>query len=273
MSELSVLAVHGVGAGEGAARKGFSKELKRLVFPDEAQADQRWHECVWEDLNDAIDKYIGGIVKEAVKEYELPWTSEGDGKFGKLWSMIKPFLANSAITALGNIAEYALDLSLDFVLYLDSQHGRKVRNRLRTRIAEVAEFSSDGIVLVAHSLGSVIAYDVLAEAHLNGEALPVKHLVTFGSPLEWTHDLRKTEEKDEGKFTSIGGIPWLNFRYKEDYVTRHRELSKKKFKEVKNVLLPLPPAQTASSFATMKSHCAYWTDERLAKQLQEIVAG
>ncbi len=126
-------------------------------------------------------------------------------------------------------------------------------------------------MLAAHSLGSVIAYDVLAEAHLNGEKLPVKHLVTFGSPLEWTHDLRKTEEKDESKFTSIGGIPWLNFYYKEDYVTRHRKLSNEKFKEVNNVHLSLP--QTTSAFATMKSHCAYWTDEQLVKRLQEIVAG
>ena len=271
MSELSVLAVHGVGAGEGAARKGFSKELKKLVFPDEAEADRRWHECVWEDLNDDIDKYISGIVKEAVKEYELPLEPGETGTSKKVWDTLKPILANLGLHVLGDIAEYALDLSLDFVLYLDSQHGRKVRDRLRTRIAEVADSNPNGIVLAAHSLGSVIAYDVLAEAHLNGEKLPVKHLVTFGSPLEWTNDLRKTEEKEESKFTSIGEIPWLNFHYKEDYVTRHRELSKEKFKEVDNVLLSLPPTQAASAFATMKSHCAYWTDERLAKRLQAIV--
>lgn len=271
MSALSVLAVHGVGTGEGVTRAGFSKELKRLVFPDEAQADQRWHECVWEDLNDAIDKHISDIVKEAVKEYELPWKSGENGKSNKIWDMVKPFLANIGIQVLGKIAETVLDIALDFVLYLDSQQGRKVRDRLRMRIAEVAASSPDGIVLAAHSLGSVIAYDVLAEAHLNGEKLPVKHLVTFGSPLEWTHDLRKTEEKDESKFTSIGGIPWLNFYYKEDYVTRHRKLSNEKFKEVNNVHLSLP--QTTSAFATMKSHCAYWTDEQLVKRLQEIVAG
>ncbi len=269
MSELSVLAVHGVGAGEGAARKGFSKELKRLVFPDETEADRRWHECVWEDLNDTIDKHISGILKEAIKEYELPSEPGGDGKLKKVWSTVKPFLANFVLNVLGKFAETALDIALDFVLYLDSQQGRKVRDRLRTRIAEVADSNPNGIVLAAHSLGSVIAYDVLAEAHLNGEELPVKYLVTFGSPLEWTHDLRKTEEKEECKFTSIGRIPWLNFYYKEDYVTRNKKLSKEKFKEVDNVLLPLP--QTESSFATMKSHCAYWTDERLAKRLQEIV--
>ena len=64
MSELSVLAVHGVGAGEGAVRKGFSKELKRLVFSDATEADRRWHECVWEDLNDVI--YVFLISKMSI---------------------------------------------------------------------------------------------------------------------------------------------------------------------------------------------------------------
>ena len=123
-----------------------------------------------------------------------------------------------------------------------------------------------GIVLVAHSLGSVIAYDILAEAHLNGETLPVKRLVTFGSPLGWTFELRKAEHKKELSYTSIGNVPWDNFYYVEDCVTLYEHLSKDRFSTVENI-----PLKLSASSSQIASHCAYWSDDVLASYVRTRV--
>lgn len=255
---LSVLAVHGVGTGAG-----FSQSLKQLVFRNEAAAHRRWNECIWKDINTAVDTWVGGMVDEAALDYMKSYSSKGDSRW---WDKIKGIGKAIGIAFMREVTKNVLDLGLDFVLYLDSQHGKKIRDRLRQRIVEVSEKRGDGIVLVAHSLGSVIAYDVLAEANLKNGPLPVRQLVTLGSPLAWTLELRKVEEKEECKFESIGDIPWTNIYYKEDYVTRHKELPVEVFHNVKNELLPLP--QSSSS---LKSHSAYWEDDAVAQTIRDIL--
>ncbi|GEL42840.1 MULTISPECIES: hypothetical protein [Methylobacteriaceae] len=50
-------------------------------------------------------------------------------------------------------------------------------------IERLKEFSDHRILLVAHSMGSVIAYDVLRILERDTPGLKVEHLVTAGSPL------------------------------------------------------------------------------------------
>jgi hypothetical protein len=59
----------------------------------------------------------------------------------------------------------------------DYFHEQKIRRHARQRVAEA--IGADTLVLVGHSLGSVVAYEVLCA---NPE-LPVRMLVTLGSPL------------------------------------------------------------------------------------------
>lgn len=271
MRELSVLVVHGVGTGAG-----FSQSLKQLVFRDKAVARRRWNECIWKDINTAVDTWVGGMIDEAALEYMKTCCFEGDSrrprvKAGGQWRLQLGDKVKAGVKAIGiglmrTVTKNILDLGLDFVLYLDSQHGKKIRDRLRQRIVEVSERCGDDIILVAHSLGSVIAYDVLAEANMKNDPLPVRQLVTLGSPLAWTLELRKVEEKEECKFESIGDIPWTNIYYKEDYVTRHKELPVRVFHNVRNELLPLP-----RSSSSLKSHSAYWEDDAVAQTIRDIL--
>lgn len=267
MKSLPVVAVHGVGVGDGKSRAGFSSELRKRVFANESDAAQFWHECVWEGLNDTIDKQIVNVVQNLISGYSLPWTVSVGTKRDKIVHFFKAVFANFGLVIGGGIAEKALDLGLDFVLYLDSAHGDRIRNLLRDKILEVGKSNPDGVVLVAHSLGSVIAYDVVAEAELNGKPLPVRRLVTFGSPLQWTFELRKAEQKPECSFKSLGKTRWSNFYYPEDYVSLGKELPTSVFPSVENVRLELPSDSSAA-----KSHCAYWSDDEFASCLQKIVA-
>lgn len=268
MTTTSFLAIHGVGIGTGETRKGFSDSLCRLTFPNKEEASLRWQECVWEDLNDNIDERISEVVSKLFQEYRLPLTCNSPKGWMRWMKCACAFVANLGLFTGANFVNQALDLGLDFVLYLDSHHGALIRDRLRTRIYEIARTSQDNnVVLVAHSLGSVIAYDVVAEAVLKGDPLPVKALITFGSPLAWTFELREADKKPECKYLSTGDIPWKNFYYPQDYVTLHKELPCERFTGVQNIQLKLPKNATKAT-----SHCAYWKDEELASCIREFAA-
>ncbi len=65
----------------------------------------------------------------------------------------------------------------DVYAYFFGGDGDAIRTVLRKAIAE----TSGDLVVVSHSLGTIVAYDVLREAALNGRNIPL--FVTAGSPL------------------------------------------------------------------------------------------
>lgn len=266
MGNYSILAIHGIGAGDGESRKGFSSNLRDLIFTDSAQRKSSWHECIWEDLNDNIDNQISSIVQQLLTTYRKDWIKGEPNHFKRIWKNLVIFCQNLSIIACAGLSNLVLDLGLDFVLYLDSTHGEKIRDRLRAMIHETSGKAQDGIILLAHSLGSVIAYDTLAESVSLNEPLPIKKLITFGSPLQWTFDLRKAESKPECALKSTGNIPWHNFYYKEDYVSLYKPLSTEIFPNVENFELTLPKSSSEA-----KSHCAYWTDINFANEIKKLV--
>ncbi len=96
----------------------------------------------------------------------------------KVWS---PNVVQSALRVLAKskffagVAEHLVIADLKQVTaYL---HDEKVRTAIRARVLDA--IADDTRVLVGHSLGSVIAYEVLA----NNPDLGVRALVTLGSPL------------------------------------------------------------------------------------------
>lgn len=75
----------------------------------------------------------------------------------------------------GGMSSAPLDMLADVLLYeRDQRRGDRIRARLTHALQ-----SSPGCVLVAHSLGSVIALDTLAQT----ARLDVRSLITMGSPL------------------------------------------------------------------------------------------
>ena len=266
MNTLPVIAVHGIGVGTGRDRLGFSNELKTLVCNDNLSATFTWDECVWEDLNDAIDKRVGDIVRNLLKSYRLPWKFDAPSRIGKIGQGIGIACANLAMAIGGDFLNMGFDLGSDFVLYLDSDHGQKIRDRLKHQILALAAKHQEGLALVAHSLGSVIAYDVVAQAVCNKHPLPVKQLITFGSPLAWTFELRNDEGKRECAFVSVGNTRWTNFYYEEDYVPIRKPLPETQFPTVENHLLKLPNGEKQFS-----SHTAYWKDAVFAAEVRKLI--
>jgi hypothetical protein len=58
------------------------------------------------------------------------------------------------------------------------------RNAIQDRLRQALDAVAGPVVVVSHSLGTIIAYDVLSEPRFAGRAVPL--LVTLGAPLGYT---------------------------------------------------------------------------------------
>ncbi|MFJ6769521.1 hypothetical protein ACIQOV_00830 [Kitasatospora sp. NPDC091257] len=79
-------------------------------------------------------------------------------------------------------------------------------------------------MVIAHSLGSVVVYDLLSR----GEAPGVAQLVTCGSPLSWLAG-RKGIHSEGEPLTVPAGVEWTNLYASKDFVTGCAGLSRVAF--------------------------------------------
>ncbi|MEU4116475.1 hypothetical protein AB0F71_18520 [Kitasatospora sp. NPDC028055] len=91
---------------------------------------------------------------------------------------------------------------------------------VRAEVAKVLAHTGARMV-IAHSLGSVVAYDLLSR----GEAPGVAALVTCGSPLSWLIG-RKGLHPGGEPLTVPAGVEWTNLYASKDFVTGCAGLSR-----------------------------------------------
>jgi hypothetical protein len=120
-------------------------------------------------------------------------------------------------TGLTPVDDFILEHRFDDLWHYHAEQGfaRDVRARL---IERLRAFRHDRILLVAHSMGSVIAYDALRLLERDDPSLRVEHLVTVGSPL----GLAKVKLKIEAEHGAVR-VPnnvsaWTNLADGEDVV-------------------------------------------------------
>jgi len=238
---LPVVVVHGVGSGENKDRAGFSSVLSRnvdevsrpvtrvgpyeIIKKVNAANDPKnsdgiyWQEALWESENNTAD----AVIKFITDRFSLP----------------------------GWLTNEAFDLLADVPLYL-GVNGKKIRKAVR----DVIKLHPNCIV-IGHSLGSVIAADVLQEERLKGgvNKLPVSALVTLGSPL----NLLGMRKKMESPFP----FKWHNYYYPSDPIAIGGGLKTANFPRVKNHKL-----NAAETFAV--SHTSYWSSTVLAFSIYKL---
>ena len=287
MKNIAVVVVHGIGSGTGEARYEFSRSLKKNVkalLPD--GADLIWEEANWEKLNDDIDAIVERVLKgicgryidatkKAIEREELRemanfrmaskccimrWVSAICSQVRKLELKVKHWVLESAGKCLPSIIDAAIDLPL----YVQEPKGGEIRGAVREAIERAME-SADKVVLVGHSLGSVIAFDVAADEVSKDGGKRLAALVTMGSPLNWVSELRKVELKGEKHLPCIGALPWVNFWDPADPVPEHKELDDTVFPGVRNVKV--------ESGLDILAHCAYWNDKQVAHRISRMLEG
>ena len=238
---LPVVVVHGIGSGENKDRAGFSTVLSRNVdelsrpvtrvgpFEDVHKVNATndpgnpdgiyWQEALWESENNTAD----AVIEFITERFSLP----------------------------GWLSREAIDLLTDVPLYL-GVNGNKIRKAVRAVIKQ-----HPGCIVIGHSLGSVIAVDVLQEERLKDgvNKLPVSGLITLGSPL----NLLGMRNKMEAAFP----FKWHNYYYPSDPIAIKGGLKPARFPGVKNHKL-----NAGETFAV--SHTSYWSSTVLAFSVYKL---
>jgi hypothetical protein len=105
----------------------------------------------------------------------------------------------------------------------ETTFAQEVRGRLYERLQAVA---GHRILLVAHSMGSLIAYDVLRLLERDAPSVWVDHLVTLGSPLGMAEVRLKIADEHGAVRTPNNVGHWSNLSDKRDLATLADTLSK-----------------------------------------------
>ena len=99
--------------------------------------------------------------------------------------------------------------------------GMPTRSALRAVLGElIDQHRTDELLIIGHSMGSIIAYDVLRS--LRDSGVKVQHLVTIGSPLGLSNVKLKTRTEWDGKdgpfVPEVLTKGWANFSDRKDMV-------------------------------------------------------
>jgi pimeloyl-ACP methyl ester carboxylesterase len=106
-------------------------------------------------------------------------------------------------------------------IYEDENFRNTARQRL---IDKLREHAGKRIMLIGHSMGSIIAYDVLRIIGRETPPVPGDHFVTIGSPLGLPHVKTKIyQENDLVRTPSVVGR-WTNFADRRDVVAVEAKL-------------------------------------------------
>ncbi|MCH8807820.1 MAG: alpha/beta hydrolase [Planctomycetes bacterium] len=130
------------------------------------------------------------------------------------------------------LADWALGKMLkDLAFYYDDD--RKIKNRqrrlelartvLRNELkAVILHHRQDDVMLIAHSMGSIIAYDVLRDLGQDHPELSIAHFVTIGAPLGLPHVKHHIVEErgydPTVRTPSVVTKSWMNFADRRDPV-------------------------------------------------------
>lgn len=118
---------------------------------------------------------------------------------------------------VGKVADVVLRTKLrDLARYYEQKTKRELlRSRLEERILENSE---KRIMLIAHSMGSIVAYDVLRLLGRSRPMLRVDHFVTIGSPLGLPHVKYKIWQDNDRVRTPSIVRRWTNLADRRDPV-------------------------------------------------------
>lgn len=120
---------------------------------------------------------------------------------------------------------FGIDKTADLVLkkklpdlsryYRQAEDRRELRKRL---LSEIEKHLDKRILLMAHSMGSIIAYDVLRELGRKDPSIEIDHFVTIGSPLGLPHVKLKIAEESAPVRTPTIVSRWSNLADRRDPV-------------------------------------------------------
>lgn len=168
------------------------------------------------------EPYLKVAGNGKLRTYEDGWRD--DVVAGVLGTVAKPLDWAKRYFGVGKVADAVLAAKLQDLSKYYKNAGKRnaMRNRLRDKLLNS---SGERIMLIAHSMGSIIAYDVLREMGRQDRDFRVDHFVTIGSPLGLPHVKDKIWKENHLVRTPSVVRKWTNFADRRDPVALDVHLS------------------------------------------------
>jgi len=236
-----------------------------------------------EQIQQNVEGRLGGIPLDFQSEM-YTYEDLNDAAQRKWKRLLKVLLAGP----VGVVAEKALDLVGDVVTAkLDTSTAHKIRQGLRKRILDIYE-EGNPCYLVAHSLGSIYAFDVLNELmrekdifkRASRKSWPIQGLVTLGSPIGVG-----LFRKGRTRVTKLGEgtkwFRWINYWDRTDPVVSGSIFGKqisgydiaekyRKDDPKQGWIIRDKPLDTGRTW--LLSHVAYWDHPVVGDGLADLIA-
>ncbi len=209
-----------------AIREGLSRNFAVEVEPERLAFDLvYWAD--WLDrlaLAEDLEPYVAAAGTGPLPSYQQRWSdvalrraleAAGDPidwvKASREFDWVREQTGLDAI-GLAFLQKRLVDLG---TYYSDAQKRAALRKRLSDKLIE---HEGKRIMLAAHSMGSIVAYDVLRELGHERPALIVDHLVTLGSPLGLAYVLDRIRRENTSVRTPSMVRRWSNLADRRDPV-------------------------------------------------------
>lgn len=205
---------------EASLREGLSKNEKldnvSLNF-----SSVYWADVMYPEHDKNPDKYKEA-EEGALKTYHDGWRDTLRKNFSDFGGDILDSIKNHF--GFDELADKVLKLKLkDLSRYYEVKEDREeLRERLKQRIVD---HQNSRIMVLAHSMGTIIAYDVLRALGKENPRLVIDHLVTIGSPLGLPHVRYKISEESPVVRTPSIVKNWTNFADRRDPVALDTHLA------------------------------------------------
>lgn len=136
---------------------------------------------------------------------------------GEIWDKVRKAVGTK-------ISEALLKGKLDdlYRYYKEEEKKKTLRNLVKDTLLNNKD---KRIMLIGHSMGSIIAYDALRKLAQKGKGQHVKQLVTLGSPLGLPSVCHKIKDEFESKTTPEFIKKWFNFSDRRDKVSLDAKLA------------------------------------------------
>ncbi len=279
MAVVNVVVIHGIGDLRTTGQS-YSQPLQDKIRQYLGMADPdalAFHEVNWSDIGDAEEN---DLIRN---KYVLP-----DAIFpgaGSIWPPNHALgeVLDSVLNASEQARRFLLTGVGDVLIYLSTKGGNAIRQRMidviltlrDTLRAQDPTRSTHYVSIVAHSLGSVVAYDTCAlfanELRDRVQGLGLSHFFTMGSPLalftllqyggEATHYANRGVYLDRPDRSG----EWLNFYDQQDPIAF----------PLKHVYPPLPGVACREytiqdirvQTGTFHAHTNYFKNDRIASEI------
>lgn len=273
----SIIFIHGVQWEPNSEIRGYSVPLQNAIARQAPSTRFRFKEVLWSDIVEQKEREIlnagklidilgtgnisglGDVVQMLLEHiFKLQgMPASSNNKDTNLKTKVSDLIKNSG----QGFAEKAYSAIMDVIIYESGIGG--YQEQIQGKLAEALDGVKGELapIVYAHSLGSVIAYDVLAKRS-KSNSIPALGFITAGSPLGVLK--RDPSRTPELKDKLINAMFWKNYYDADDFLAFWNPLKAFGYRNLADEyaidVSPVP----------FYSHTRYWSSDEIARDLADL---